>query len=69
VDRERAHLTPDVDPWTTLVYATRGTDIRLTMVDGRILVRDSHLSHLDEAEIAHDGREAAAQLAGRAGLA
>jgi cytosine/adenosine deaminase-related metal-dependent hydrolase len=69
VDRDRAHLAPDVDPWTTLVYATRGTDIRLTMVDGRILVRDSHLSDLDEAEIAHDGREAAAQLAGRAGLA
>jgi cytosine/adenosine deaminase-related metal-dependent hydrolase len=69
VDRDRAHLTPDVDPWTTLVYATRGTDIRLTMVDGRILVRDFQLIHLDEAEITQDGRQAAAQLAARARLA
>jgi cytosine/adenosine deaminase-related metal-dependent hydrolase len=69
VDRDRAHLAPDVDPWTTLVYATRGTDIRLTMVDGRILVRDFQLIHLDEAEITQDGRQAAAQLAARARLA
>jgi cytosine/adenosine deaminase-related metal-dependent hydrolase len=69
VERDRAHLAPDVDPWTTLVYATRGTDIRLTMVDGRILVRDFQLSHMDEAGIVQEGRQAAAELAGRAGLA
>ena len=69
VERDRAHLAPDVDPWTTLVYAARGTDIRLTMVDGRILVSDFQLSNLDEAGIAHEGRRAAADLANRAGLA
>ena len=31
---------PIPDPWSTLVYATRGTDVRLTMVDGQVLVRD-----------------------------
>ena len=69
VERDRAHLAPDVDPWTTLVYAARGTDIRLTMVDGRILVRDFQLSGMDEVVIAQDGRQAAAELAARAGLA
>ena len=40
VDRDRPHLAPDPDPWSTLVYAARGTDVRLTMVDGEVLVRD-----------------------------
>ena len=35
-----AHLAPDADPWSTLVYAARGTDVRMTMVDGEMLVDD-----------------------------
>ena len=38
VERDRPHLAPDADPWSTLVYAARGTDVRLTMVDGEVLV-------------------------------
>ena len=68
VERDRPHLAPDVDPWSTLVYAARGTDVRLTMVDGEILVRDFGLTGLDGAEIAADARHAAAELAARAGL-
>ena len=68
VERDRPHLAPDVDPWSTLVYAARGTDVRLTMVDGEILVRDFGLTGLDGAEIASDARHAAAELAARAGL-
>jgi 5-methylthioadenosine/S-adenosylhomocysteine deaminase len=68
VERDRPHLAPDVDPWSTLVYAARGTDVRLTMVDGEILVRDFGLTVLDGAEIAADARHAAAELAARAGL-
>ena len=69
VERDRGHLAPDVDPWPTLVYAARGTDIRMTMVDGRILVRDFALTGMDEAGIAHEARHAAAELANRARLA
>ncbi len=68
IERDRAHLAPDVDPWSTLVYAARGTDVRLTMVDGEILVRDFALTRLDAAEVAADARHAAAELAARAGL-
>ena len=28
VSRDRPHLSPDADPWSTLVYGARGTDIR-----------------------------------------
>jgi 5-methylthioadenosine/S-adenosylhomocysteine deaminase len=64
VDRGRPHLAPDRDVWSTLAYAARGTDVRLTMVDGDVLVEAFALVHLDQAEIAADARNAAAQLAG-----
>ncbi|MEO6236213.1 MAG: 5'-deoxyadenosine deaminase [Vicinamibacterales bacterium] len=68
VGRDGVHQAPDPDPWSTLVYATRGTDVRLTMVDGRVLVRDSALQHQDSGAIAAESRSAAATLWARAGL-
>ena len=68
VDRMRPHLAPDVDPWSTLVYAARGTDVRMVMVDGRILVDDFALTDIDAREVAIQSAEAAAQLTRRAGL-
>jgi 5-methylthioadenosine/S-adenosylhomocysteine deaminase len=65
VERDRPHLSPDPDPWSTLVYAARGTDVRMTMVDGTILVRDFALTEMDPSEIASDARHAAAELAAR----
>src|SRR5262249_28473032 len=38
VDRERTHQTPGPDPYSTLVYAARGTDVTTTVVDGELLV-------------------------------
>jgi 5-methylthioadenosine/S-adenosylhomocysteine deaminase len=66
VERDRPHLAPDADPWSTLAYATRGTDVRLTMVDGEVLADDFRLSRLDVLEITATGRAAAAQLTARA---
>jgi 5-methylthioadenosine/S-adenosylhomocysteine deaminase len=68
VDRDRPHLQTDRDPWSTLVYAARGPDVRLTMVDGEILVRDFKLTRLDASEIISSARVAADELASRAGL-
>ncbi len=69
VDRRRAHVSPDPDVWSTLVYAARGTDVSLTMVDGEVLVRDFRLTRMDELEIAANARTAARDLARRANLA
>ena len=68
VDRDRPHVAPDPDPWSTLVYAARGTDVRLTMVDGDILVNDFALVHQDVTGITADARSAAATLAARSGV-
>jgi 5-methylthioadenosine/S-adenosylhomocysteine deaminase len=68
VERDRPHLTPDADPWSTLVYAARGTDVRSTMVDGRVLVNDFQLVDEDVRAIMADARSAARTLAARAGV-
>jgi 5-methylthioadenosine/S-adenosylhomocysteine deaminase len=69
VRRHEAHTTPGVDPYSTLVYATRGFDVRTTIVDGEILVDDGRLVRDDQAEIAENARLEAKALASRAGLA
>jgi 5-methylthioadenosine/S-adenosylhomocysteine deaminase len=68
VSRDRPHVTPDVDPWSTLVYASHGGDVRLTMVDGRVLVRDGRLVGEDVDAIIAEARHAARRLASRAGF-
>ncbi|HEY3884783.1 MAG TPA: 5'-deoxyadenosine deaminase [Vicinamibacterales bacterium] len=66
IERDRPHLAPDADVWSTLVYAARGSDVRTTVVDGQVLVRDFQLTHQDTAEITADARSAARALAERA---
>jgi 5-methylthioadenosine/S-adenosylhomocysteine deaminase len=63
VELDRPHLTPGPDPYSTLVYAARGTDVRATIVDGEVLVRDARLVRLDSAGITAQAR-AGCQVAG-----
>ena len=68
VDHAAAHLAPSPDPFSAVVYAARPTDVRLTIVDGEILVRDGQPVQLDADEIAATARTEARRLATRAGL-
>ena len=68
VDRDRPHLATGPDPYSTLVYAARGTDVRATVVDGELLVDEFAPVRLDRDAIAAEARHAARQLAARAGL-
>jgi 5-methylthioadenosine/S-adenosylhomocysteine deaminase len=68
VERDRPHLAPDADPYSTLVYAARGADVRLTMVDGAVLVRDFQLANQDVGAITARAREGAVTIATRAGI-
>jgi 5-methylthioadenosine/S-adenosylhomocysteine deaminase len=69
VDRDRPHLAPGPDPYSTLVYAARGSDVRTTIVDGELLVDNFAPLRVDPVEVAADARAAAARLAARAGVA
>jgi 5-methylthioadenosine/S-adenosylhomocysteine deaminase len=68
VDRERLHLSPDRDPYSTLVYAARGSDVRTTIVGGDVLVDEFAPTRVDVKDVAAEAREAAKALAARAGL-
>src|SRR5689334_5163617 len=69
VDRERIHQTPAPDPYSTLVYAARGTDVTTTIVDGELIVENSQPIRVDSAAVIHEARLAARDLAARAHLA
>jgi 5-methylthioadenosine/S-adenosylhomocysteine deaminase len=66
VDRNRPHLAPAPDPYSTLVYAARGTDVRTTMVGGEVLLDEFVPTRVDRTAVVEDAREAARDLAARA---
>jgi 5-methylthioadenosine/S-adenosylhomocysteine deaminase len=68
VDRDRPHLTPAGDPYSTLVYAARGSDVVATLVDGEVLVERGRLMRADLSELLADARSSARSLAQRAGM-
>jgi 5-methylthioadenosine/S-adenosylhomocysteine deaminase len=68
VDRDRPHLAPGPDPYSTLVYAARGHDVRTTIVDGTVLVDDFEPVRVDRTEVVAEARAAAHELAARAGI-
>ena len=68
IDRDGPHLAPGSDPYSTIVYAARATDVRTTIVDGEVLVEDGRPVRVDPAEIAAEARAAARELAARAGV-
>ncbi|HOQ60575.1 MAG TPA: 5'-deoxyadenosine deaminase [Vicinamibacterales bacterium] len=67
VPLDRPHLLPGGDPYSTLVYAARPTDVRATIVDGEVLVRDFQPTGLDPEAIVAEARAAARDLRSRAG--
>ena len=68
VDRRRPNLAPGPDPYSTLVYAARASDVRTTIVDGEVLVDNFESLRVDRTQIADDAYAAARDLAARAGF-
>jgi 5-methylthioadenosine/S-adenosylhomocysteine deaminase len=54
--------TPMYDAQSHLVYVTRGDDVRTTIVDGRVLMRDRHVRTLNEAQVLADARAFATRI-------
>jgi len=68
VDADRPHLAPGPDPFSTLVYAARPSDVRTTIVDGHVLIDDFVPVREDPVEVAMLARAEARALASRAGF-
>ena len=57
VDVTSARQTPMYNPISHLVYTTHGDDVRTTIVQGRILMRDRRVLSLDEDAVLREARQ------------
>jgi 5-methylthioadenosine/S-adenosylhomocysteine deaminase len=62
VSMSSARQTPMYDPLSHLVYATHGDDVRTTIVNGRVLMRDRKVLTLDEPAVLAEARRLSAQV-------
>jgi 5-methylthioadenosine/S-adenosylhomocysteine deaminase len=69
LEAERPQFSSGVDPYSLIVYAARGADVRTTIVDGVVLVDEHRLTRMDASEVFHRARVESRALAVRAGLA
>ncbi|CEP66592.1 5-methylthioadenosine/S-adenosylhomocysteine deaminase [Moorella glycerini] len=58
-----------VNVYTQLVYQARGSDVTMTMVDGKIVMERGELKTIDAGEVRKKANEAVLRVAQRAGLA
>jgi 5-methylthioadenosine/S-adenosylhomocysteine deaminase len=65
IDTRKPHLTPLYHPESHLVYAVSGSDVCATIVNGRVLMKDRQLLHLDLEKIMADARQTAAAIRSR----
>jgi cytosine/adenosine deaminase-related metal-dependent hydrolase len=70
VDLTGAHTAPATERniYSQLVYAARSTDVRLTMVDGRLLFQNGRVLSLDEAAVLADVPVALGRVLQRSGV-
>lgn len=54
--------TPLYDPVSHLVYVTKGSDVRSSVVNGRVVMRDRQVLTLDRASVLADANRLAAQV-------
>jgi 5-methylthioadenosine/S-adenosylhomocysteine deaminase len=62
VDMSDPRQTPMYDPISHLVYATRGGDVRTTVVEGRVLMRERKVLTLDEPAVLAEAVRIAEQV-------
>ena len=62
VSMASARQTPMYNPVSHLVYVTRGDDVRTTIVNGRVIMRDRRVLTLDAAAVLADARKLAEQV-------
>lgn len=62
VSMDGARQTPMYDPISHLVYVARGDDVRTTIVNGRVLMRDRKMLTMNEANVIREANEMAQQV-------
>jgi 5-methylthioadenosine/S-adenosylhomocysteine deaminase len=69
IDLAQSHSSPQRDDVVSaLVYSAGSSDVRTTIIDGRVVMRDGELLTLNEADVIAQANREAKALADRAGL-
>ena len=56
VDTTGPHVTPSTNPWSSLAYACRASDVRHVAVDGKLVVCDRKLLTMELPEVVRSAR-------------
>lgn len=64
VDMDRPHLFPSFEPLPALIYAAQGSDVVMTMADGRILYDHGEYLTIDRDKAMYDAKQAVKRLHG-----
>src|SRR2546425_5624699 len=68
VDLNQLHSNPKQDVISSLVYSAQPADVRVTIVDGRVVMRDGELMTMDESVVVKEANREASGLRERAGI-
>ena len=63
-DLRRPHLIPDFDPLALLVYSAQGSDVCMTMVDGKVLYENGEFLTIDREKVIAEAKAAVKHLYG-----
>ncbi|PWY75382.1 hypothetical protein BO70DRAFT_340377 [Aspergillus heteromorphus CBS 117.55] len=68
IDARGVAMQPWFNPVSAVVYSATGRDVRLVVVDGKVLVRDGQLVTMDEGEVVREAKRCSREVVERAGL-
>jgi len=66
VDLNRVHVMPEGDVISSLVYSAAASDVRTTIIGGRVVMRDRELTTMNESRVIAEANREAKALSGRA---
>ena len=64
IDLDKPHLYPVLDPLALICYSAQGSDVCMTMVDGRILYENGQFLTIDREQVMHNAKAAAERIYG-----
>lgn len=62
LDINTPQMTPNIDMESNLIYSAQGSDVRMTMVDGKVLYRDGKYTTIDDQTVIRKAREGALEM-------
>lgn len=65
IDMDKPHLYPNPDPLASLCYSVQGSDVCMTMVDGRVLYENGEFKTLDRERIMREAKRSCEYLYGK----